>query len=86
MPGFAQLASPLHELKRKGVTFKWTETAFDQLKGKLVDAPVLVFPKFNERFTLETDVSVHGLGAILSQFQEDKRLHSVAYASRALSD
>ena len=27
-----------------------------------------------------------GLGAILSQFQEDKRLHPVAYASRALSD
>ena len=26
-----------------------------------------------------------GLGAILSQFQEDRRLHPVAYASRVLS-
>ena len=75
VPGFARLASLLHESTRKGVTFKWTETcqtAFDQLKDKLVDAPVLAFPNFNnERFTLETDASVHGLGAILSQFQED---------------
>ena len=89
MPGFARLASPLHESTRKGVTFKWTEacqTAFDQLKDKLVDAPVLAFPNFNEKFTLETDASVHGLGAILSQFQEDNRLHPVTYASRALSD
>ena len=34
---------------------------------------------------LETDASVKGLGAVLSQEQEDKRLHPIAYASRALS-
>ena len=89
VPGFARIASPLHELTKKGVSFRWTEacqTAFDQLKDKLVEAPVLAYPNFNEKFTLETDASVHGLGAILSQFQEDKRFHPVAYASRALSD
>lgn len=32
-----------------------------------------------------TDASLHGLGAILSQEQEDWKLHPVAYASRALS-
>ena len=34
---------------------------------------------------LETDASAQGLGAVLSQYQEDQRLHPVAYASRALS-
>ena len=34
---------------------------------------------------LETDASVKGLGAVLSQKQEDGRFHPVAYASRALS-
>ena len=86
VPGFARIASPLHELTKKGIAFKWTEacqTAFNQLNEKLVEAP---YPNFNEKFTLETDASVHGLGAILSQVQEDKKLHPVAYASRALSD
>ena len=89
MPGFAQIASPLHEPTKKGIAFKWTvacQNAFDQLKEKLVEAPVLVYLNFNEKFTLETDASVHELGAILSQVLEDKKLHPVAYASRALSD
>ena len=34
---------------------------------------------------METDASVRGIGAILSQRQEDGKLHTVAYASRALS-
>ena len=88
VPGFAQIASPLHELTRKGITFKWSEacqTAFDQLKRKLVEAPVLAYPDFNKPFTLETDASIQGVGAILSQRQKDTKLHPVAYASRALS-
>ena len=34
---------------------------------------------------LETDASVKGLGAVLSQLQDDQLLHPVAYASRVLS-
>jgi len=34
---------------------------------------------------LETDASVKGLGSVLSQIQDDGKLHPVAYASRALS-
>ena len=36
-------------------------------------------------FTLETDASKVGLGAVLSQIQADNKAHPVAYASRALS-
>ena len=36
-------------------------------------------------FTLETDASKAGLGAVLSQIQADNKAHPVAYASRALS-
>ena len=49
-------------------------------------APVLAYPRFGEgvEFVLETDASTCGLGAVLSQRQEDGRLHPVAYASRKL--
>ena len=50
-----------------------------------MEAPILVHPDFDKPFVLETDASAQGLGALLSQVQDDKRLHPIAYASRALS-
>ena len=66
----------------------WTEecqSAFDNLNEKLVTAPVLAFPKFNNGFILEMDASIKGLGAVFSQQQEDNQIHPVAFASRARS-
>ena len=88
IPQFARVAKPLHELTRKGVQFEWSDkcqTAFSTLKEKLTQAPVLAYPCFGKPFVLETDASGEGIGAVLSQEQEDQRLHPVAYASRALS-
>ena len=85
---FATIASLLHSLTRKNAEFVWSEEcqlAFDLLKQKLTTAPVLVYPNFNQNFVLETDASIKGLGAVLSQRQEDNQLHPVAFSSRALS-
>ena len=85
---FAKIAKPLHELTRKGVEFAWSsdcQTAFDILREKLSQAPVLSYPAFDREFVLDTDASIEGIGAILSQPQEDGHLHPIAYASRALS-
>lgn len=47
---------------------------------------MLAYPRTDEDYVLETDASLHGLGAVLSQKQEgDQKLHPVAYASQALS-
>ena len=76
---FAAIAQPLHRLTRKGVHFKWDEEcqrAFDLLKKLLTTAPVLAYPRLNEPFVLETDASISGLGAILSQRQPDGRCPS----------
>ena len=48
-------------------------------------APVLVFPDFNKPFLLETDASKEGLGAVLSQKQDDGRYHPVAFGSSTLT-
>ena len=88
MPSFAKLAHPLHALTRKGAVFDWDsncQKAFDNFKQKLTEAPVLAYPQFDRNFVLETDASGIGLGAVLSQVQEDGRPPPIAFASRALS-
>ncbi len=89
VPSFASIAAPLRVLTKKNAIFNWTsecQTAFDHLKDLLVTAPVLAYPRFgpDAEFTLETDASGVGLGAVLSQKQEDDQLHPIAYASLAL--
>ena len=86
--GYAAIARPLHRLTRKDTEFVWTEeceAAVDELRTKLTTAPVLAYPALDHDFVLETDASIKGLGAVLSQKQSDGLLHPVAYASRSLS-
>lgn len=64
---------------KKGVPFVWTSStqeAFDILKQALVQALVLAIPDFQKQFTLETDASDCGFGAVLMQG------HPVAYLSK----
>ena len=85
---YAKIAAPLHNLTRKDVSWEWNEEcqkAFECLKQKLVQAPILTYSNFERDFVLETDASVKGIGAVLSQQLDDGRLHPVAYASRSLS-
>ena len=68
------MANPLYALTRKNVPFAWTplcEEAFENLLKLLTTPPVLTFPNFEVPFILETDASGSGLGAVLSQKQED---------------
>ena len=68
--------------------FTWSpdcQTAFEVLKRKLVTSPVLAYPNFKRDFVLETDASIHGIGAVLGQHQDDGNVHPISYASRALS-
>ena len=61
------------------------DAAFDALKNSLTSTPVLGFADYSRPFHLETDASHEGLGAILSQQQEDGNIRLIAYASRRLN-
>ena len=87
IPQFSVVAGPLFALTRKDTPFRWDDRcqiAFDKLKSSLTESPVLSFPQFSRDFQLETDASGEGLGAVLSQEQEDGSIRPVAYASRTL--
>ncbi|GKC90980.1 retrovirus-related pol polyprotein from transposon 17.6 [Tanacetum coccineum] len=55
------------------------ELAFQLLKQKLCEAPILALPKGNDDFVIYSDASLQGLGAVLMQ-----REKVIAYASRQL--
>nr|GFB37718.1 putative reverse transcriptase domain-containing protein [Tanacetum cinerariifolium] len=55
------------------------ESAFQVLKKKLCEAPILALPEGNDDFVVYCDVSHQGLGAVLMQ-----REKVIAYASRQL--
>ena len=61
--------------------------AFQTLKDKYVQAPVLAFPDFKKPFLLETDASGKGLGvAVLLHKQDDGQYHPIAFTSQALTE
>jgi hypothetical protein len=79
---FGAIAKPLTELLKKGQIFQWTsvhQEAFELLKQALITAPVLQLPDFSKQFTIETDASAKGIGAVSQQ-----EGHPIAYISKAL--
>eukprot|EP00253_Pinus_taeda_P013056 PITA_13056 len=80
--GFSKIAKLITTLQRKGVRYEWTEEcskAFSELKWLLTSAPILRVPDMDKDFTVCTDASKQGLGAVLMQ---DRGV--IAYASRKL--
>ncbi|RVW85873.1 Retrovirus-related Pol polyprotein from transposon 17.6 [Vitis vinifera] len=78
--GFSKIALPLTKLTQKGVKFEWSddcECSFQELKNRLVSAPILTIPSGSGGFVVYSDASHQGLGCVLMQHGR-----VVAYASR----
>ncbi|CAM4632148.1 unnamed protein product [Lepidochelys kempii] len=87
VPHYSQIATPLTDMTRKQQpnAFQWTEKcqkAFNQLKAALTSDPVLRAPDFSLPFVENTDVSKHGIGAVLIQEGPDQKFHPVVSLSK----
>jgi hypothetical protein len=79
---FSKIAAPLTKLTRKGMKYIWTQecqSAFEELKGRLISAPILKTPTGSGGMVIYTDASGQGLGCVLTQHG-----FVIAYASRQL--
>lgn len=85
---YSRIAKPLNRLTRKDVPFIWTEEcqhAFENLKERLTDAPILRHYHPGLETKLETDASDGVVAGVLSQKYGDL-WHPVAYYSKSMSD
>ena len=85
---YARKALPLTELLKKEEDFRWNperQTAFEELKLSLSQAPILSPPDWTKEFHVTLDASGWCLGAILWQLDDSSRESPVYYASRQMS-
>ncbi|XP_043721172.1 uncharacterized mitochondrial protein AtMg00860-like [Telopea speciosissima] len=67
---FSCISAPMTKLTWKGVKFEWSrecKRSFQELKHKLVTAPVLTLPSGTGGMTVYSDASRSGLGCVLMQ-------------------
>ncbi|CAF4531871.1 unnamed protein product [Rotaria sp. Silwood2] len=88
---YSKIAEPLLQQLRNSQKgnhqLRWSKectNAFETLKRRLTNAPIMNTPNFEQPFILELDACEYGLGAILTQEYDEKK-YVIAYASRTLS-
>ena len=89
IPAFASLAAPLNALTKGGVKFEWTQqhqVAFDTLKEKLCQAPILEYPRRGRQNIIDCDASDEAAGAVLMQQTPEGKEVVIQYASYTFSD
>jgi transposase InsO family protein len=88
IPEFSKIAIPLTELTKKDKPFEWTarqKEAFETLRQKCIEPPVLVCFRSEEPLRFETDASDLAIGLCAKQ-ERDGKWHPIAYHSRKFSD
>lgn len=85
---YATLSNPLTELTKKENAWRWTEEeqkSFDNLLKAFKENVVLEHPNYDKTFFVDTDASDVGVGAVLTQFDEQGRERPIHFASRKLT-
>jgi hypothetical protein len=94
IPNYSKIARPLLDLTKKAVVWDWGPRqmrAFEELKMRMCQSPVMMQLNFNKQFYLQTDALAYGVGTVLSQEGETTTpsllkctkpiLHPIAYYS-----
>nr|GEZ58603.1 reverse transcriptase domain-containing protein [Tanacetum cinerariifolium] len=83
---FLKIARPMTRLLKKDTPFLFSKEcveAFQTLKRKLTEAPILITPDWDMSFELMCDANDFAIGAVLGQRQE-KHFRPIHYASKTM--
>ena len=67
---FLKIARPLYKLLEKDTKFNFDDSckaAFEEIKIRLVQAPIMVAPEWDQEFEVMCDASDFAMGAVLGQ-------------------
>ena len=87
---FSKLAGPLNELLKKNKHEKFTlekkqTEAFRTLIDKILSPPILVLPRPDLPYSVDTDTSDYGIGCALFQTHESDNRRPILFWSRSLN-
>ena len=80
---FSKISKPLCRLLEKDANFDFDEScrsAFKEIKSRLVSAPIMLTPDWNNEFEIMCDASDYAMGAVLGQ-RTEKIFKAIYYAS-----
>nr|GEX22173.1 reverse transcriptase domain-containing protein [Tanacetum cinerariifolium] len=85
---FSKITRPMTRLLKKDtpfIFFKECVEAFQTLKRKLPETPILIAPDWDIPFKLMCDASDFAIGAVLGQ-RQDKHFRPIHYASKTMTE
>ncbi|GJW13351.1 reverse transcriptase domain-containing protein [Tanacetum coccineum] len=85
---FSKISRPMTHLLEKNTPFIFSEEciqAFQILKKKLTEAPILIAPNWDQPFELMCDASDYAIGAVLGQ-RIEKHFRPIHYASKTMTE
>nr|GEW13607.1 reverse transcriptase domain-containing protein [Tanacetum cinerariifolium] len=85
---FSKISRPMTHLLKKETPFVFSKEcidAFNTLKKKLTEAPILVVPDWNLPLELMCDASDYAIGAVLGQ-HKSKHFQPIHYASKTMTE
>ena len=85
---FSKIARPLCRLLEKDTRFNFDDsckTAFEEIKSRLVQAPIMAAPEWDQGFEVMCDSSDFAMGAVLGQ-RKEKTFRAIYYASKTFNE
>ncbi len=87
IPNLASIAEPIQRLTRAASQWHWgmeESQSFAKIKGIISAKETLAYFDSKKKTELRVDAGPHGVGAILTQVQQDGSCRPIAYASRTM--
>ena len=85
---FSKISKPLCRLLENDANFDFDESwryAFEEIKSKLVTAPIMVIPDWNNDFEIMCDASDFAMGVVLGQ-RTEKIFKVIYYANKTFNE